>query len=235
MTGNKKSAFMRLLAVLLLLPVVSAAVFAANDNEKSFGIDIDMRVPGSNDAYQTQIYLYKAADAEVDETGNLHMKPVKLFEDLRFDGLTQEQIQTLLNELCSRVKYPGSVPEGTPNLTPVKIQKTEEDGKIHFKDLDGGVYLLIKWAQDAPQKLEMMPSLVYLPRFDSETNTWEKSAKVSPKFSWQPDPTPVPPPVPNDPVLPQTGMVQWPAPILVLTGLFLLAIGYWFTRRAKQE
>lgn len=239
MTGNKKKLFTMLLAVLVLLPVLSTAVFAANSDEKSFSIDVDMKVPGSDTVYDTQIYLYKAAEAQMDKNGNLHMEPAELFQDLEFDSLTPEKARTLLEEVCKRVKYPGSASEPGADFAPLAVKKPGKDGMIHFDQLDAGMYLLLKWNQEEPKKLEMLPALVCLPGVDPKTGEWQHTAAVSPKFSWQPDPTPAPAPTPapsdSNPKLPQTGMVQWPVPVLLIAGLALLVIGYGVLRRAKQD
>lgn len=235
MTGNKKNILTMLLAVLMMLPVLSTTVVAATPDSEMFSIDVDMKVPNSDEVYDAQIYLYKVASAKVDENGNLHMEPVELYKDVTFDNLTQEEVRDLLDKLCERIKYPGSVPETALNLAPLEIQKPGKDGMIHFDNLDAGVYLLIKWNCEALDKLEMLPSLVYLPSYNQESGIWEYTVNVAPKFSWNPDPPPVTPPTTPDSQLPQTGMVQWPVPVLVLAGLFLLVIGYGVIRRAKQD
>ncbi len=235
MTGNKKNVVIMLLTVLVLLPALRITVAAAPLDSETFSIELDMKVPNSNEVYDAQIYLYQVAAAEMDETGNVHMEPVALYRDLNFDGLTQEEIRNVLEELCARVQYPGSVSETTPNLLPLAMQKAGEDSSIHFDHLGGGVYLLMKWEQEEPVNLKMSPVLVYLPSYEPENGTWEYSVSVIPKCSWQSDPVPIPPPTTPDPELPQTGMVQWPVPVLVIAGLCLLVIGYGIVRRGKQD
>ena len=243
MTGNKKNILRMFLAALILLPVLSGMVFAANPSKGTFHIDVNMKDPNSDNIYHTQVYLYQVASAVVDETNNLHMEPAELCKDLDFDGLTDEKVSGLLDELCKRIKYPGSVPETEPNLVPQAIQKPDKDGMIHFDNLDAGVYLLIKWAQEEPSELEMLPALVSLPTFDQESGTWESTIEVSPKFDWKTEPTPTPDPTPDpttpptepDAKLPQTGMLQWPVPVLVVAGLFLVVIGYAVIRRNRQD
>lgn len=239
MTGNKKNILRMFFAALILLPMLSGMVFAANPNKGTFHIDVNMKVSNSDDIYHAQVYLYQVASAVVDETNNLHMEPIELCKDLNFDDLTDEKVISLLDELCRRVKYPGSVPETELDLVPQDIQRPGKDGVIHFDNLDAGVYLLIKWTQEEPSELEMLPALVSLPTFDQESGTWESTIEVSPKFEWETEPTPMPDPAtpPTEPgdKLPQTGMLQWPVPILVVVGLFLAALGYAVIRHNRQD
>lgn len=238
MTSSKKNIVMMLLAAFILIPMLRTTVYAASE---TYSIDVDVQESEFQEVYEAQIYLYKVADAVVDADGNLHMEPVDLYGDLNFDGLAQDEVRQLLEELCGRLQYPGSAEETAQNLAPVAVQKPGEDDEIHFRNLDAGVYLLMKWDSEAPSQLEMSPSLVYLPWYHQESDTWEHTARVVPKFSRQPEVTPDPEPIPTpepttpDGTLPQTGMVQWPVPVLVLAGLLLLGIGYGMIRRAKQD
>ena len=238
MTGSKKNIVTMLLAVFILIPMLCTTVHAASEK---YSIDMDMQDAEYKEAYDAQIYLYKVADAMVDADGNLHMEPVEFYQDVTFDGLHQSEVHQLLDTLCGRLHYPGAAEENMQNLEPVAVQKSGSDGQIHFRNLDAGVYLVMKWDSEAPSQLEMSPSLVYLPWYHQESDTWEHTARVVPKFSWQsdvtPDPEPIPTPEPTTPdgTLPQTGMMQWPVPVLVLAGLFLLGIGYGMVRRAKQD
>lgn len=226
MTGSKKKIFMMLLAVLVLLPVLSIAVTA---EDETFTIHVDMKEPDSGKVYNTQTYLYRVADAQMDENGNLHMEPVEGCKDLSFDGLTQKEVHKLVDELCKRVKSSGST---GPVL--VGKQKPGKDGMIHFEQLDAGAYLLMKPDKEAPEKLEMLPALVYLPSYNQESGNWEYTVTVMPKFSWKTDPT-EPKPTTPDANLPQTGLMQWQIPAFVLAGAFLVLIGYALTRKAKQD
>lgn len=239
MTGSKKKSIALLLVVFLLLSVFGMSVYAAEPSENDFAIDVDMNDPNSDAVYDTQLSLYHVATAEVDEMGNLHMEPIALYEDLEFDNLTEDDVPMLLGELCERLQQPGSVPETELNLAPTGVKKPGADGMIHFHDLDAGVYLLVKWGNAEPMDLDMLPTLIYLPSYHHESDRWEHTATVVPKFDWQPD-IPIDPEQPDHPTpdvpdtkLPQTGMVQWPVPVLVLAGLAFIVIGSRMYRREK--
>lgn len=238
MTSNKTKPLLLLLAFLLVLPALSSTVLAATNDPESFHIQVDVNEsisdPDTQARYNTKIYLYQVADATVDSNGNLHMQPVELYEDITFDGLAQDAVPDLVKELCERLDDPN-LSDTAPNLAPLAVETPGEDGVISFEHLDAGVYLLMKWSQDEPVKLEMLPVLVYLPAYHGESGMWQHSVTVYPKFAWTPDPPIDPPAITPDPTLPQTGMVQWPIPVLVLSGLLLFAIGYGMERRMKEE
>ncbi len=226
MTGSKKKGVTLLLLLFLLFPARNVSALAVEADSKKFAIDVDLNIPNSEKVYNTQISLYHVATAEIDETGNLHMKPIKLYEDLVFDNYTEDKASSLLEELCGRLQQPGSVPDANLKLAPVKEEKPGIDGKIHFDHLEAGVYLLMKWENAEPASLKMLPTMVYLPSYQHESDRWEYTATVIPKFDWQPDKQPDQPTTVPDTKLPQTGMVQWPVPVLVLAGLLLIVIGY---------
>lgn len=239
MTSRKKKGITLSLVLFLLFSVYSVTAFAAESDSGKFAIDVDLNVPNSEAVYDTQVWLYHVAAAEVDETGNLHMEPMELFQDLEFDNLTEERTPILLVQVCERLQQPGSVPDAEMNLAPNGVQRPGADGMIHFHDLDAGVYLLVKWGSAEPVDLDMLPTLVYLPSYHHESDRWEHTATVVPKFDWQPD-GPVHPEQPDnqtsavpDTKLPQTGMVQWPIPVLVLAGLVCIVIGSRLYRRGK--
>lgn len=246
MLRKRKNVFSILLAVLLVLPVLCSTVLAANHENPMFSIAVNMNDPDTGNVCDASIYLYKVAAAQVDESGNLHMEPIEPFKDLKFDSLSQQEVRSLVAELCKRITYPEHLSETSDVLTPIAVKRPEQDGMVHFEELDAGVYLARKWEQEKPANLEMSPVLVYLPNTDIQTGKWQYEVTASPKFNWHTDSaadsqldesqivvdsnTPE-----SSPKLPQTGMVQWPIPILVLTGLFLLMIGYVILRSAKQN
>lgn len=234
MTGSKKNGIMLLLLLFLLFPAWNVSAFAVEPDSKKFVIDVDLNVPNSEKVYDTQISLYHVATAEIDETGNLHMEPIKLYKDLVFDNYTEDKAPILLEQLCGRLQQPESVPEASLSLAPIREEKPGRDGKIHFDNLEAGVYLLVKWEGTEPTDLNMLPIMVYLPSYYHQNNHWEHTVTVIPKFDWKPDDQPdKQPPTGLDTKLPQTGMVQWPVPVLVFAGLLLIVIGYRLHRREK--
>lgn len=222
MASSKKSRSFLLLFFLLFF-TVSVSAFAMDIDSKKFAIDVDLHIPNSKKVYDTPISLYHVATAEEDEMGNLHMEPIELYKDLVFDNYTEEKAPILLKQLCARLQNPETVQNEALHLAPLREEKPGKDGKIHFNNLEAGVYLLVKWEDKEPANLNMLPIMVYLPTYHHQSDHWENTATVVPKFDWQTDKQPVAVP---DTKLPQTGMVQWPVPVLVLAGLLFIVIGY---------
>lgn len=216
----------------LLFFTVNVSTFAMDIDSKKFAIDVDLHIPNSKKVYDTQISLYHVATAEEDEMGNLHMEPIELYKDLVFDNYTEDKAPILLKQLCARLQNPEKVQNGTQKLAPLQEKRTGKDGKIHFDNLEAGVYVLVKWEDRDPAKLHMLPVIVYLPTYHHQSDRWENTATVVPKFDWKTDTKPSTVP---DKKLPQTGMVQWPIPLLVLAGLVLVGIGYRLYRSGIED
>lgn len=235
MTGNKYKFLAVVFAIVMSVPILSTTVLAETCQAESFSITVNMKTPDSDGVYDTPIYLYQVADAAMDNNGNLHMEPLEAYKSFVFDSLTQEDVRILLDKLCKTIKTSESKADTYPELSPLVVKQAGTDGKIHFDNLVAGVYLLMKDNKESSDKLEMSPALVYLPNYNQDGDSWEHTATVNPKFDWHADVDPNPHPVAPDTKLPQTGMVQWPVPLLVLAGLFLLLVGYGMVRNSKQD
>lgn len=117
------------------------------------------------------------------------------------------------------------------NIEGIKMT-IDQEGKVLFADLQLGLYLLI---QEDPAKgyYPVNPFLVSVPTYQDGTYLYEVDG--SPKLALEIDPTPPPPPPPPD--LPQTGLQQWPVPLLAIGGTALIVLGgcLWITGRKKKN
>jgi len=108
----------------------------------------------------------------------------------------------------------------------------DDQGLISFTNLELGLYLLV---QEEPAKgyLPLNPFLVSVPAYKEGTYIYDVDA--TPKLALEKDPTPPPPPPPPD--IPQTGLNQWPIPILCVSGLILVVFGWYLcvAGRKKQD
>lgn len=118
----------------------------------------------------------------------------------------------------------------------------DEQGVVRFEDLEVGLYLLIQW-DPAPGFYELSPFLISLP--NNENGVYIYDTQSAPKQT--PDERPTEPPTeepptepptdeptepptqpptePPEPNLPQTGLTNWPVPILAVCGFFSLVAG----------
>lgn len=118
------------------------------------------------------------------------------------------------------------------------------DGEAEFDDLDLGLYLVIQSQQDAPSGYyPLSPFLITIPQvvegyvYDVTAAPKLEPAPVPtepPETTVPPTETTPPPTRPPEPGLPQTGQLNWPVPLLFVSGLAFLVIG-WYLRWEKKE
>lgn len=100
---------------------------------------------------------------------------------------------------------------------PGTVREVGSDGYVEFSDLSPGQYLLVQ-LEAANGFLPMKPFCVSLPMWLEETLTYQIDA--APKLE----------PVPGE-KLPQTGLLIWPAWVLLGTGALLVGIGAFARKR----
>lgn len=110
-------------------------------------------------------------------------------------------------------------------------QTIDSQGCATFADLELGLYLLV---QDTPASgyYPLEPFLVSVPAYQ-EDGSYRYDVDATPKLALEKDPTPPPPPPPPD--LPQTGLNQWPIPVLAVSGSILLVLGLWLLLSKKRN
>lgn len=117
-------------------------------------------------------------------------------------------------------------------------------GKAEFSDLDLGLYLVVQPQLDAPEGYHALsPFLMTIPQVvDGYVYDVTAAPKleptpaptVPPEITVPPTPPPTSPPTPPKPGLPQTGQLNWPVPLLFVTGLAFVTVG-WYLRSGKKE
>lgn len=102
------------------------------------------------------------------------------------------------------------------------------NGKAVFTDLTPGLYVVVQEEADASDGFgAISPFLISMPNYENGTYTTQVTAE--PKVPLEPTPTEEPEPEPtqpDDPKLPQTGQVNWPVPLLAVSGMILFAAGW---------
>lgn len=120
------------------------------------------------------------------------------------------------------------------NIKPAYTGVTGSDGKVLFpgkgEAMMPGLYLMTCGETKINNDIyTSQPSLISLP--NEENGSWQYDVAVNAKCGQRPVPTVPPVPTPPPEKLPQTGMLWWPVPVLVLAGLVSLAIGVTVRRR----
>ncbi len=112
-----------------------------------------------------------------------------------------------------------------------------QDGKAVFTKLTTGLYLIIQ--EEAAEGFTRMEAfLVSVPYLEDGEYRYHVTASIKSELERQPEsePTEPPPTEPEpDPTLPQTGQLNWPVPLMAVTGLMLFAFGWFLCFGKKRE
>ncbi|MDO5785627.1 MAG: pilin N-terminal domain-containing protein [Eubacteriales bacterium] len=212
-----------LLAAAVLLCTIGATAFAYDvpDMSKKGCIQITMKqgktvVPGGN------LTLYRVGSVYADN-GNYSFQLTGNFKDCG-ESLKDVQSAALAKKLA---QYAAK------NKIAGTTKDIGKDGKITFDNLELGLYLMVQdKAANGYNKAE--PFLVTVPMLENGKYVYDVNA--SPKVEVEKEPT-KPTTQTNKPTsstLPKTGQLDWPIPILVVSGLGLFSIG-WMLRFGNKK
>lgn len=120
-------------------------------------------------------------------------------------------------------------------------QTIDANGSVVFSDLEAGLYLIVQ-KEAANGYYAINPFLVSLPvKSDGQ---WSYEVDASPKIELKRKTSDEPKKTTNSSgktssrsSLPKTGLVNWPIPVMAISGLLLFTIGWWmcFTARKKYD
>ena len=199
------------------------------------GEGIDLNATGSISVtlcdHQTQLAvsggemtIYQVAEAKT-EDGNISWQYVNGFENCGVD-LGDLSDSRLAEELEKKI---SDASVGT-------VKMIENNGNVIFENLPVGLYLLVQ--TEAAEGYNAVSSfLVSVPLQDGDG--WIYHVDASPKVEDVTSKTPGAPDTPkedNKPgisKLPQTGQLNWPVPVMAMSGMLLFMIG-WSMYRGKN-
>lgn len=257
---KKKLNLMTAMILALVLTMSLAPSVAAVDTvdlETKCGITVKLQRQNGNPVANVDVTLHQVGVGRI-ENSNLYFDlDADLGTEIKLDGLTAEENTANAAKLRELINALPETEEDQEPAVPSWTVKSDENGAAKFENMPVGVYLV---QSDATSRYRAItPFLVYLPYTNEEGTDWETELEISPKVSVKPsrpqdpeiiipdpeiplDPTdpPVEPPVdipdPNVPLeeLPQTGLLQWPVPIMAMAGLLLFALGWVTDRKAKK-
>lgn len=216
----KKSRAFLLLICLICAFSVPAYAHEAPDESRTGSITLTLQHDGRAVKGGT-VTAFHVGEIHEDD-GNYSFAPAGDFAD--FDG-TLEDVQTAaLAEKLADFADAHSV-QG--------MEIINVDGKIQFDDLELGLYLIVQ-KKAAPGYSALSPFLVSLPLWEDGAYNYEVDAHS--KFQLIPETEPAAPTEPTGPRLPQTGQLNWPVPVLAVTGMLLFILG-WALRfgRGKED
>lgn len=200
-----------LLLCVLLLCAFSGAAYAHEvpDESQKGTIVVEMKYDG-NAVVGGKLLAYRVARI-AENDGNFGFEALAPYE---VGELNQENISTpeLAAAFAEQISGEGIEPT------------VSEDGLVRFENLELGLYLIIQTeAADGFEPLK--PFLVSVPMFEDGHYVYEVNAEGKFQLHQKPQPTAAPTESP-DPSLPQTGQLNWPIPLLAVSGLGLFSIGW---------
>ena len=125
----------------------------------------------------------------------------------------------------------------TARPAPLATASADAKGKVQFSGLECGLYLVMQQPQKGDTYEPMTAFLASIPMTDPEGTRWLYDVSAKPKVEIKPAPsvTPGPTPGPEEPRLPQTGMLLWPIPVLAGLGIGLFVLGWVLVFRRKRH
>ena len=225
----KRTISLFLCAALLLGTLIFSVGAAATTPKGSISLTLTYE---SKPVAGGKLTLYQVADFST-SAGSLSITPTKDFPELLIhDNFSSPVLAEALANYAAT--------HNTPGIT----FTISQSGTVLIDDLPLGLYLLTQ-SEAAPGFSPFAPFLVTVP---IQTGTgYDYTVDATPKIGTTPEPT-VPPettaptvPVPTTPggssggKLPQTGMANWPIPILAIVGLLLFLSGWCLYRSGRKD
>ena len=218
-----------LLAALAVLVLLAAPVSAQEipDPKMTGSLTLWMSYDGKP-LEDGSLTLHRVGDLSIDD-GNAGFILIKELEG--GPALTDLNDPTLAQDLVSLAR--------SRNLP--ALQESIEAGWVTFSPLEPGLYVVSQRTSQASDGFAaIQPFLISLPRWENDGYVYDLTA--SPKVPLVPAETMPPPPTtptgpstPPPPDLPQTGQLNWPVPLLAVSGMTLFIIGWslCFSNRRK--
>lgn len=143
----------------------------------------------------------------------------KLFASLGKETLTQEELYDadVAKSLLSNAKklYGENI-----------VTEAIGGGKVEFKDLSAGLYVVWQEESDACDGLSaFQPFLISVPRWQNDAFVMDVVATPKVPLQDAPPPPETTPPPPPPPELPNTGQLNWPIPVMAVSGVMLMIVG----------
>ncbi len=213
---NRILAVLSALALLIALPVTALA-HDVPDWDRPGSITVELAVDGDPVPWAS-LTLYRVCEIWADD-GSFRFRPTGDFAGWEGD-IEDFEDPDLAQDLAA---YAAQV--GAEGLT----ADLGEDGCHVFEDLELGLWLVTQRKAGKGYSLAE-PFLVSLPQTSLQRYVYDVIA--TPKLSLEKLPEGTTPT--TRPVLPQTGVTNWPIPTLAALGLFLLGFG-WILRTGKHR
>lgn len=214
-----------LCCVALVLPVFAQGTAADLDLDRTGSISLTVKDKDGVAATGGSIACIQVARVRLDD-GDLSYELTNGFER------TSLSLDAFVDERESASELTKKVERVLPARAAKKICQIS-GGKVTFSNLKPGLYL-IRQQQGFRNHSSIQSFLVTLPM--NESSGWVYEISATPKAGTVSRNTP-----PKKPSggggsrLPQTGQLNWPVPVLAVSGLVIFSLGWWLTREKHEE
>lgn len=225
----KRKAFQILSVILcflaLILPVFAQGTAADLDLDRTGSITLTVKDKDGVAATGGSIACIQVARVRR-ENGNLIYALTNGFEK------TSLSLDAFVDGTESASDLAKKAEKALPARAAKKIRQIS-GGKVTFSDLELGLYL-IRQQRDFKSHSSIQSFLVTLPMNGSSGWVYEVSAtpKVGTVSRTAPPKTPT---GGKGYRLPQTGQLNWPVPVLAVSGLVVFSLGWWLSRQKHEE
>lgn len=222
-----KKRILSMLAVLLLLGSVALTAFASEIPDLTKNGSITFTMDWENKPLNSgSLSIYRVGIIAADKSP-YHFELIDALKDSKL-SLEKVDDPNLAKDLAILALK--------KNLTEIKTHI--KNGKAVFSNVAPGLYVVMQNAEDASNGFAPInPFLISVPQY--ENGVYELDVTADPKVPFESiptDPTKPKPTKPTGPTLPQTGQLNWPVPLLAVSGVALFAVGWiLFSGRKKDD
>lgn len=227
------SLILSVLMICMMLYTTGTAVYAADvDMSRSGSISITMR-SGNEAVSGGSLVCYKVGYVNAN-SGYYSFKLTGDFSGSRvpLDDISDPDTADKLAQWAKKMRTSGL------------SQNIDENGHIVFDGLEPGLYLMVQ-DKAAEGYYKAVPFLVSVPMNESGRYIYDVEASPKVELVKMPEPnTPDTPDTPGepteptkhrDPALPQTGQLNWPVPVMCISGLLLISVGILLRGRKTED
>ena len=219
-----KRKIMRMALVLALLVSLCAARADALDLNKTGAIALEMKDTDGAAIPDGVFRLYRVGEATIRDN-NLRFDLTDDFAEsgASLDDLSQSGLAAALAEYADARDLPCTE------------RTADAQGRAAFENVACGLYLIMQKAPESDYGYERMTAFLVSMPMAGDHADWTYSVTARPKAERTIVPTPTPQPTapPDEPHLPQTGLLLWPVLAMAAAGLALFVCGWivFFSRK----
>lgn len=207
------------LAVLCCLPLTAYAHDVPQERNDC-SVEVVVRYDGKDISGGT-LTAVKVGYVDEDD-GNYFFS--RVFDNVKLDDVQTADAVAALNAFYNTYQSKYEFYKQTVSVS---------NGKATFTDLSTGLYLVFQeTAAKGYSKLNAF--LISVPYLENGEYRYNVTAQIKPELKREPEPAKPTTPVPSDPKLPQTGQMNWPIPLLAVSGLVVFVLG-WFLRFGRKK